>query len=62
MACYTMLLEGRYSSDDQGYFFLCFANMRKGGASTKITNIMKNCVGKVEGVTYKMTASGLRVG
>eukprot|EP00957_Ditylum_brightwellii_P080397 6114846-Ditylum_brightwellii.AAC.1 len=36
--------------------------MRKGGASTKVTNIMKNCVGKVEGVTDKMTASGLRVG
>eukprot|EP00957_Ditylum_brightwellii_P104406 7951783-Ditylum_brightwellii.AAC.1 len=35
MACYTMLLEGRYSPDDQGYLFPCFANMRKGGASTK---------------------------
>ena len=37
-------------------------NMKKGGASTKVTNIMKNCVGKVEGVTDKMTASGLHVG
>ena len=55
-------LNGRYSPDDQGYLFPCFANMRKGGASTKVTNIMKNCVGKVEGVTDKMTASGLRVG
>jgi hypothetical protein len=62
MACYTMLLEGRYTPDDQGYLFPCFANMRKGGASTKVTNIMKQCVGKVEGVTDRMTASGIRVG
>eukprot|EP00957_Ditylum_brightwellii_P132846 10130404-Ditylum_brightwellii.AAC.1 len=62
MACYTMLLEGRYSPDYQGYLFPFFANMRKGGASTKVTIIMKNCVGKVESVTYKMTASDLCVG
>eukprot|EP00957_Ditylum_brightwellii_P192259 14635365-Ditylum_brightwellii.AAC.1 len=36
--------------------------MRKGGASTNVTNIMKNCVRNVEGVADKMTASGLRVG
>eukprot|EP00957_Ditylum_brightwellii_P006802 515702-Ditylum_brightwellii.AAC.1 len=36
--------------------------MRKDSASTKVTDIMKNCVGKVEGVTDKMTESGLRVG
>eukprot|EP00957_Ditylum_brightwellii_P198901 15160427-Ditylum_brightwellii.AAC.1 len=35
--------------------------MRKGGASTKVTNIMKDCVGKIEGVTDKMATSGLRV-
>eukprot|EP00957_Ditylum_brightwellii_P070825 5382147-Ditylum_brightwellii.AAC.1 len=35
MACYTMTFEGRYSPDDQDYLFLCFANMRKGGVSTK---------------------------
>eukprot|EP00957_Ditylum_brightwellii_P180745 13769766-Ditylum_brightwellii.AAC.1 len=57
-----MLLEGRYSPDDQDYLFPYFANMRKGGASTKVTNITKNCVGKAKGVTDKMTASGLRVG
>eukprot|EP00957_Ditylum_brightwellii_P203299 15334065-Ditylum_brightwellii.AAC.1 len=59
MACCTILLEGRYSPDDQGYLFPCFVNMRKGGASAKVTNTMKNCVGKVKDVTDKMTASGL---
>eukprot|EP00957_Ditylum_brightwellii_P107660 8213514-Ditylum_brightwellii.AAC.1 len=57
-----MLLEGRYSPDDQGYLFPYLANTRKGCASTKVTSIMKNCVGKVEGVTDKLTASYLHVG
>eukprot|EP00957_Ditylum_brightwellii_P144137 10981809-Ditylum_brightwellii.AAC.1 len=57
IVCYTMLLEVRYSPDYQGYPFLCFANMRKGGASTNITNVMKNCVGKVEGYLMLLQTS-----
>eukprot|EP00957_Ditylum_brightwellii_P060041 4558719-Ditylum_brightwellii.AAC.1 len=35
--------------------------MRKGGASEKVSNTIKRCAGKVEGVTTDMTLSGIRV-
>ena len=62
MQCYLIMHGRRHNISDEHTFLLpCFENLRKGGASEKVHNVMKICIGHVPGVTSEPKPSGIRV-
>eukprot|EP00957_Ditylum_brightwellii_P062829 4767345-Ditylum_brightwellii.AAC.1 len=49
ISSYLTFFGGRFKRSEEKFLLPCFANMRKGGASEKVSSIIKKCAGKGKG-------------